>query len=79
MSVTNLAKRRGEMLDEIAAHHRENLPRVMADVPFADVRAMAAVAPPPRDFAARRPRPRRLCSSPSARGLAQQRAGWFTP
>jgi len=52
MSVTNLAKRRGEMLDEIMAHHRENLPKVMADVPFADVRAMAAVAPPPRDFAA---------------------------
>ncbi len=52
MSVTNLAKRRGEILDEIMAHHRENLPKVMADVPFADVRAMAAVAPPPRDFAA---------------------------
>lgn len=52
MSVTNLAKRRGEMLDEIMAHHRENLPKVMASVPFADVRAMAAVAPPPRDFAA---------------------------
>ncbi|MBP6786484.1 MAG: indole-3-glycerol phosphate synthase TrpC [Candidatus Promineofilum sp.] len=52
MSVTNLAKRRGEILDEIMTHHRENLPKVMADVPFADVRAMAAVAPPPRDFAA---------------------------
>lgn len=52
MSVTNLAKRRGEILDEIMAHHRENLPKVMADVPFADLRAMASVAAPPRDFEA---------------------------
>lgn len=52
MSVTNLAKRRGEILDEIMAHHRENLPKVMADVPFADLRAMAGVSPPPRDFEA---------------------------
>ena len=52
MSVTNLAKRRGEILDEIMAHHRENLPKVMAEVPFEDVRAMASVAPPPRDFEA---------------------------
>ncbi len=52
MSVTNLAKRRGEILDEIMAHHRERLPRVMAERPLADLRAMAAVAPPPRDFAA---------------------------
>ncbi len=52
MSVTNLAKRRGEILDEIMTHHRERLPRVMAEVPLADLRAMAAVAPPPRDFVA---------------------------
>lgn len=52
MSVTNLAKRRGEILDEIMTHHRENLPKVMADVPFADLRAMASVAAPPRDFEA---------------------------
>ncbi len=52
MSVTNLAKRRGEILDEIMAHHRERLPRVMAEVPLADLRAMAAVAPAPRDFLA---------------------------
>lgn len=52
MSVTNLAKRRGEMLDEIMAHHRERLPKVMAEVPLADLRAMTAVAPPPRDFEA---------------------------
>ncbi len=52
MSVTNLAKRRGEMLDEIMAHHREQLPKTMSEVPFADLRAMATVAPRPRDFAA---------------------------
>lgn len=52
MSVTNLAKRRGEMLDEIMAHHRETLPKTMAEVPFADLRAMTAVAPPLRDFEA---------------------------
>jgi len=52
MSVTNLAKRRGEILDEIMVHHRENLPKVMADVPFADLRAMASVAPAVRDFEA---------------------------
>jgi indole-3-glycerol phosphate synthase len=52
MSVTNLAKQRGEILDEIMAHHREALPRTMAGVPMADVRALAGVAPPPRDFAA---------------------------
>lgn len=50
MSVTNIAKRRGEILDEIMAYHRERLPKVMRDVPFEDVRAMASVAPPPADF-----------------------------
>ena len=52
MSVTNIAKRRGEILDEIMTHHRENLPKIMAAVPFADLRAMAGVAPPTRDFEA---------------------------
>jgi indole-3-glycerol phosphate synthase len=52
MSVTNLSKRRGEILDEIMSHHRENLPKVMASVPFEDLRAMASVAPPARDFEA---------------------------
>lgn len=52
MSVTNLAKQRGEILDEIMAFHREQLPKVMTEVPLEDLRAMAAVAPPPRDFAA---------------------------
>ena len=34
------------------AHHRERLPKVMAEVPLADLRAMTAVTPPPRDFEA---------------------------
>ncbi|WP_374688346.1 indole-3-glycerol phosphate synthase TrpC [Promineifilum sp.] len=52
MSVTNLAKRRGEILDEIMAHHREQLPKTMQQVSLEDLRAMTAVAPPPRDFEA---------------------------
>lgn len=52
MSVTNLARRRGQILDEIMAHHRENLPKTMAAVPFEDLRAMTAVAPRPRNFEA---------------------------
>jgi indole-3-glycerol phosphate synthase len=52
MSVTNLAKRRGEILDEIMAHHRETLPKTMAEAPFENLRAMATVVSPPRDFAA---------------------------
>jgi indole-3-glycerol phosphate synthase len=50
MSVTNIAKRRGTILDEIMTFHRENLPKVMRRVPFADVRAFARLAPPPLDF-----------------------------
>jgi indole-3-glycerol phosphate synthase len=50
MSVTNTAKRRGTILDEIMTFHRENLPKVMRRVPFADVRAFAQLAPPPLDF-----------------------------
>lgn len=50
MSVSNLAKRRGEILDEIMKYHRERLPKVMREVPIEDVRAMAAVVPQPLDF-----------------------------
>jgi len=50
MSVTNLAKRRGTILDEIMTFHRENLPKVMREVPLADLRALASVAPPTLDF-----------------------------
>ncbi len=50
MSVSNTAKRRGQILDEIMAYHRERLPKVMREVSLADVRALAMVAPPPADF-----------------------------
>lgn len=52
MGVTNVSKRRGTILDEIMAHHREQLPKTMQDVPPATVRALVATAPPPRDFLA---------------------------
>lgn len=52
MSVSNLAKRRGTILDEIMAYHREQLPKLMRAVPLDSVRALASVAPPPVDFAA---------------------------
>lgn len=50
MSVPKIAKQRGEILDEIMRHHREQLPRTMQDVPLADLRALVMLAPPPRDF-----------------------------
>ncbi len=50
MSVTNLAKRRGTILDEIMTFHRENLPKIMREVPLADLRALASVAPPTLNF-----------------------------
>lgn len=50
MSVTKLSKQRGQILDEIMAHHREQLPKKMRSVPLADLRAFAAVADPTRDF-----------------------------
>ena len=50
MSVTNVAKRRGTILDEIMTFHRENLPKIMRQVPLEDVRALASVAPPTVDF-----------------------------
>jgi indole-3-glycerol phosphate synthase len=50
MSVTNLSKRRGTILDEIMTYHREQLPKIMREVPLEDVRALASVAPPTDDF-----------------------------
>jgi indole-3-glycerol phosphate synthase len=50
MSVTNTSKRRGMILDEIMAHHREQLPKTMREITFENVRAFARVAPPPLDF-----------------------------
>ncbi len=50
MSVSNLAKQRGQILDEIMRFHREQLPKTMREVSFENVRAMASVAPPPADL-----------------------------
>lgn len=57
MSVTKLAQRRGTILDEIMTFHRENLPKIMREIPMADLRALASVAPPPLDFCAVLKRP----------------------
>jgi indole-3-glycerol phosphate synthase len=48
--VSNLAKKRGEILDEIMRHHRERLPKVIREVPLEDVRAFARTSLPPVDF-----------------------------
>ena len=66
MSVPNQAKRRGEILDEIMRHQREQLPKTMQDVPLADLRALVMLAPPPRDFL-RRSSCQACRSLPSAR------------
>lgn len=52
MSVSNLAKRRGKILDDIMRNHRERLPKVMAETPVEDLRAFASVAPPTANLAA---------------------------
>jgi indole-3-glycerol phosphate synthase len=50
MSVSNLAKRRGEILDEIMGYHREQLPKIMRATPLEDLRALVSLAAPPLDF-----------------------------
>ena len=50
MSVSNQAKSRGKILDEIMTYHREQLPKTMREVPLADLRAFTAITSPPLDF-----------------------------
>ncbi len=50
MGVSNKSKRRGTILDEIMRYHREQLPKIMRDVPVADLRALASVASTTVDF-----------------------------
>ncbi len=50
MSVTNTARRRGTILDEIMAYHRQQLPKIKREVPLEDLRAFARVAPPALSF-----------------------------
>lgn len=52
MSVSNLAKQRGTILDEIMRYHREQLPKTMREIPLADLRAHTTVAPAPVDLVA---------------------------
>lgn len=52
MSVSSLAKQRGTILDEIMRYHREQLPKLMREIPLADLRAHAMLTPPTVDFAA---------------------------
>ena len=52
MSVSNQAKRRGTILDEIMMYHRQQLPKTMREVPLADLRAVVGLATPPLDFLA---------------------------
>ena len=44
MSVSNLAKRRGTILDEIMAYHRQQLPKIKREVSLEDLRAFAGVS-----------------------------------
>lgn len=50
MSVSDKAKKRGTILDEIMAYRRQELPKDKRSVPLADLRALASVAEPPRNF-----------------------------
>jgi indole-3-glycerol phosphate synthase len=50
MSVSNQAKTRGKILDEIMAFHREQLPKTMREVPLTDLRAFSSLTPPALDF-----------------------------
>lgn len=50
MSVTKLSKQRGQILDEIMAHHRDQLPKIMRNTPLADLRAFAQVTGKALDF-----------------------------
>lgn len=57
MSVSKLARQRGKILDEIMGYHREQLPKIMRDVPLADVRAFARIAGPTESLSAVLARP----------------------
>jgi len=50
MSVPKYLQDRGKILDDIMRHHREQLPKIKAEVPLADLRAWVQLIPPPLDF-----------------------------
>jgi indole-3-glycerol phosphate synthase len=51
-SKLDIAKYKGEVLEQIMNWKRQEVPRQMQEMPLAQVKAFAAVAPPPLDFAA---------------------------
>lgn len=50
-SKLDIAKYKGEVLEQIMNWKRQEVPRQMQEAPLAQVKAFAAVAPPPLDFA----------------------------
>jgi indole-3-glycerol phosphate synthase len=50
MSIPKHLQERGEILDEIMRYHREQLPKIMREVPIEQLRALASVVPPANDF-----------------------------
>ncbi len=50
-SKLDIAKYKGEVLEQIMNWKRQEVPRQMQEVPLAQVKAFAAVTPPPLDFA----------------------------
>jgi indole-3-glycerol phosphate synthase len=50
MSVSKQARRRGTILDEIMAYHRQQLPKRKRELPLEDLRAFCSVAPKALDF-----------------------------
>jgi indole-3-glycerol phosphate synthase len=51
-SKLDIAKHKGHVLDQIMATKRDEVPRRMAVAPLSQVKAFAALAPPPLDFVA---------------------------
>ncbi len=51
-SQLDIAKYKGQVLDQIMAWKREETPKRMAEMPLAQVRAFAQISPPALDFAA---------------------------
>ena len=50
-SKLNIAKYKGEVLEQIMAHKREEVPKLMQVTPLAQVKAFARLTPAPLDFA----------------------------
>jgi indole-3-glycerol phosphate synthase len=51
-SKLDIAKHKGQVLDQIMAWKRQEVPQRMEEVPLSQVKAFARLAPPPLDFAA---------------------------